>query len=1126
MAATFGTGVALSRDGGLLVVGSRDANALGPPSSGTVTTYERDGAWWSPSSILAGPGSSAMFANGLALSADGGTLAVAWRGGEPGYSSAVEVYERSGASWTSTASLAVPTLGFLSELALNADGSVLAVGANDGYWEEDGWASSGFVQMFAETEAGWEPTARLVAPEGERGDNFGISVSLSGDGGTLAVGAIPPAPGQPSRAGVVYIFGDEGDGWGLDGQIESPSFYGFGSESALSEDGSRLLVKGYDQDPDPDYFHGVVYAYARDGAAWNLEARFDGDEGDDSFGSSLDLNADGSTGVIGSPQADQYRGAAIVVERTGPTWARGESLSNPGLTPGHYLGVSVAIGGRTIAAGATGGPGSASLFYAPEGFEVVADPVDRIGDPFTAVTFTATAAGAASITTQWQTSFDDGLTWLDVPGATETRLSFTPTLADSGRSYRAVFTDGDGATAVSRAARLTVAPAAPIVTITAGPSRFNEEAVFTIVVAAMGGDSPAPVGGSVEFAIGSFRATAAVVDGVATVRVPALTLRPGVEVATADYSGDASGMAPGATSIYYNVLKGMTTIRLSVVPAFPIYGQMVHVIAAIDYGETDPGEGYRPTGYVQFAQPGRDLGLGLVVYEGADAAAGVEAAFFGLAGNVVTARYLGDDLYEHTAIVTTTFDQTPAPTILVGAAGQTTFGESVHFRAKVGSGSTAPMAGTIVATVLGAYGQTFRYEQPVGADGVADFVFDGMRAGRLHVTLDYFDAEGRFLPSRDFETIDVDRAPTSIVMSSSTELAAPGSWIRLTATVISQLTGEPVGSGTVTFIAGGLILDSVTIYPAGEASLWTPQLADVGSYEIVGWYLGSEDYLGSESAVFIQHVGPSPALLRPQTSTTLTTSAPTSTAGDGVAFTATVESPNGGPTSGMVDFSIGGVIVASVPVHPDGRATLATSQLVAGAYTVSASFRGSDYYQSSVSSSLTQTVLPGATTSTTTDIWLESSGSPSPVGEPVVLTASVWAPDGGPRPTSGVVRFYVGLQAEREVAVDAWGRATLSIGSFIAGEYSVTAVYLGAEGHQPSQSQHLVQVVLPRPSGSGSTIVDVPAVPAEPSAPARALTRREQALARMQARREALAAARADRLARFAQRRPPGARMR
>ncbi|OJW19427.1 MAG: hypothetical protein BGO49_08865 [Planctomycetales bacterium 71-10] len=1027
----------------------------------------------------------------------------------------------------------MPTLGILSELALSADGSVLAVGARDGYWDE-GLPSPGFVQMFAETGAGWEPTARLVAPDGVWDDRFGISVALSGDGGTLVVGAVPPAPDQPSRAGVAYVFEDEGAGWGLEGRIESPSYFGFGWESTISEDGSRLLVQGYDQDPGSVLVHGVVYAYARDGSTWDLEARFEGDEEDVSFGGALGLDADGSTGVIGSYQADLYRGAAIVVRRTGSVWTRGEALSNPGLGPNSALGVSVAIGGRTIAAGATRGVGSASLFYAPDGFGVVADPVDQAGHPFAPVAFTATAAGADSIATQWQTSADAGLTWGDVPGATDPRLSFTPTLADSGRLYRAVFTDGDGATVVTRPATLTVLAATPIVTIAAAPSRFNEEAVFTIVVSATG-EEPAPVGGSVEFAIGSFRTTAAVVDGVATVRAPALTLRPGVAIATADYSGDAPDMDPGATSLDYNVLKGAATIRLSVDPAAPSYGQAIDVVAAIDYGGADPGDAPRPTGYVQFAQPGRDLGLGPVVEAGGDVTAGVEASFFGLAGNVVTARYLGDDLYEPSAIVTTTFDQTPAATILVGAAAPTTFGEPVHFRAKVGSDSTAPPTGTIVATVLDSFGGTFRYEQAVGAGGVADFVFDGMRAGRLYVTLDYSDPDGRFMPSRDSETVDVARAPTSIVMSSSTELAAPGGLIRFTATVVSAITGAPVGSGGVTFVANGVVLDSVSIDPAGEASLWTRQLADVGSYAIVGMYGGSEDYLGSDSAVFVQHVGPSPALLRPTTTTTLTTSASTSTAGDRVAFTATVDSPNGGPTWGMVDFTIGGVIVATVPVQPDGRATLETSALVSGVYTVSASFRGSDYYQSSASPSLTQTVLPGATTPTTTNTRLESSGSPSLVGDSIVLTASVWAPDGGPRPTSGVVRFYVGLQAEREVAVDASGQAVLPIYSFIPGEYLVTAVYLGADGHQPSQSQHLVQVVSPRPSGAGATIVEVPAgpampvepaAPAEPVGPAPALTRREQALARLRARREAVAAARAERLARLAHRRPPAARMR
>jgi hypothetical protein len=69
----------------------------------------------------------------------------------------------------------------------------------------------------------------------------------------------------------------------------------------------------------------------------------------------------------------------------------------------------------------------------------------------TPTTFTAAASGTPTPTVQWQEKPLGGKTFTDIPGATSATYSFTPTLADDGTQFRAVFTNTSG-TATTKAA--------------------------------------------------------------------------------------------------------------------------------------------------------------------------------------------------------------------------------------------------------------------------------------------------------------------------------------------------------------------------------------------------------------------------------------------------------------------------------------------------------------------------------------------------------------------------------------------------------------------------------------------------------------------------------------------------
>src|SRR5439155_27371301 len=74
-----------------------------------------------------------------------------------------------------------------------------------------------------------------------------------------------------------------------------------------------------------------------------------------------------------------------------------------------------------------------------------------------AATFTASASSSPAPALQWQVSSDGGVNFSDIAGATAPTYTFTASLSDNGKQYRARFTNACD-TVFSTAAILTVIP--------------------------------------------------------------------------------------------------------------------------------------------------------------------------------------------------------------------------------------------------------------------------------------------------------------------------------------------------------------------------------------------------------------------------------------------------------------------------------------------------------------------------------------------------------------------------------------------------------------------------------------------------------------------------------------------
>lgn len=231
--------------------------------------------------------------------------------------------------------------------------------------------NSGAVYVFVRRGTTWSQQAYIKASNTDAGDEFGQSVSLSGD--TLVVGAYEEGSAatgvggdQASNAapssGAVYVFVRNGTTWSQQAYLKASNTNAgdqFGCVVALSGDtlvaGARYEDgAGGDQDSNSASASGAAYVFVRSGTTWSQQAYLKAANGlaDDYFGSSLALSGD--TLAVGAPdQADS--GAVYVFARSGTTWSQQSYLKASNAERFDSFGTSLALSGDTLAVGAYDG---------------------------------------------------------------------------------------------------------------------------------------------------------------------------------------------------------------------------------------------------------------------------------------------------------------------------------------------------------------------------------------------------------------------------------------------------------------------------------------------------------------------------------------------------------------------------------------------------------------------------------------------------------------------------------------------------------------------------------------------------------------------------------------------------
>lgn len=194
---------------------------------------------------------------------------------------------------------------------------------------------------------------KLVGLGGVGTQNQGISVALSFDGTTLAVGALA----DNTRIGAVWVFTKTNGFWSqqtpskLTGSSQIGEAY-FGASVSLSSDGNTLAVGGYRDNSDI----GATWIFIRNDNIWTQQAKLVGTGNINSSyqGCSIALSSDGNTLVVGGQANNDSEGAIWIFTRTGTNWIQEAGpLVGSGAIGNANQGCSVDISqdGNTVAVG-------------------------------------------------------------------------------------------------------------------------------------------------------------------------------------------------------------------------------------------------------------------------------------------------------------------------------------------------------------------------------------------------------------------------------------------------------------------------------------------------------------------------------------------------------------------------------------------------------------------------------------------------------------------------------------------------------------------------------------------------------------------------------------------------------
>ena len=273
-------------------------------------------------------------------------------------------------------------LGFLEQKVTPSDGmansffgSAVAIKGRHALVGADGDASfRGSAYFYSEANGVWTEGQKITPSDGLAGDEFGYRVALQNR--TAIVTAFSATVNGVVAQGAAYVYERTGDLFVESQKLlasDGALFDDFGASVAI--DGDTLVIAANGATVGNNPAQGAAYVFTRTNGVWTEVQKVTADDGAafDNFGLSVAL--EGSTIMVGSPQAviggRFAQGAVYVYTEAGGVWSQTQKLTASDGAAGDSFGESVAIDQGNALIGAyfanvDGHPGAGAAYFFTE----------------------------------------------------------------------------------------------------------------------------------------------------------------------------------------------------------------------------------------------------------------------------------------------------------------------------------------------------------------------------------------------------------------------------------------------------------------------------------------------------------------------------------------------------------------------------------------------------------------------------------------------------------------------------------------------------------------------------------------------------------------------------------------
>jgi hypothetical protein len=372
----LGAAVAMSADGQWMVAGSPYADNPSKTDSGTAYVFKLSPTGWTVYKKLTASNAAAsdLFGSSVAISQDGAVVVVGAYGAPTGspVKGAAYVFELNSAlnTYDEKTILTANNSGWLGcSVSINAAGDTIAAGARKTAPSDTG---SVFVFNKGANWAAGASAVTVISSTSKTGDNFGTSVSLNAAGDKLAIGAIG-ADKVGSDSGLVYIFSRSANNWTESFNIkptDSAAVDWFGYSLAFNAAGDKLIVGSPQSNIAGKSNTGAAYIFSIGATGQQLTKLVPSIlDPDCNYGWTVGINAAGDKAMVGAIYSDlagKFAKGGIAYVHSYDTvkdaWSTSPiSASNKAAAMNFGSGISCDSTGNTIAVGAQGAKGTPAL---------------------------------------------------------------------------------------------------------------------------------------------------------------------------------------------------------------------------------------------------------------------------------------------------------------------------------------------------------------------------------------------------------------------------------------------------------------------------------------------------------------------------------------------------------------------------------------------------------------------------------------------------------------------------------------------------------------------------------------------------------------------------------------------